>query len=50
MKHWKELSDEEKFLAARLPLSAEFTKRDRETHLFCPRCWNEIVDETVENC
>ncbi len=50
MKTWAELTAEEKFLAERLPLSAEFTKRERETHLFCPRCWNEIADKTAENC
>ncbi len=50
MKLWKELTDEEKFLAERLPLSATFTKRERETHLFCPRCWNETVAKTPENC
>jgi len=50
MKLWEELTDEEKFLALRLPLSATFTKRERETHLFCPRCWHEEAEKTIENC
>ncbi len=48
MKAWTDLNGEEKFLAERLPLSAEFTKRERETHLFCPRCWLEIVDDSPQ--
>lgn len=50
MKSWQELSGEEKFLAERLPLSAEYTKRERETHLFCPRCWFEDVEKKIEQC
>ncbi|MCY7348317.1 MAG: hypothetical protein LH614_19150 [Pyrinomonadaceae bacterium] len=48
MKSWKELKDDEKFLAERLPLSANYTKREREKHLFCPRCQWEIVDRLPE--
>jgi hypothetical protein len=33
-----------------LPMSATFTRRERETHLFCPRCWFEQADKTIENC
>jgi len=50
LKKWNDLTDEEKFLAERLPLSATFTKQERKTHLFCPRCWNEITEKTAENC
>jgi len=50
MKRWEELTGEEKFLAERLPLSATFTRRERETHLFCPRCWHEETNETDEIC
>ena len=48
MKHWKELIGEEKFLVERLPLSALYTKKEREKHLFCPRCWNEIIDDAPQ--
>ncbi len=50
MKLWEELTDEEKFLAERLQLSTTFTKRERETHLFCPRCWQEETEKTIEDC
>ena len=50
MKQWTELNGDEKFLVERLPLSATFTERERETHLFCPRCWSETAAETLENC
>jgi len=41
MKAWNELSDDERFLAERLPDSSEFTEAERRRHLFCPRCWLE---------
>jgi ribosomal protein L37E len=50
MKEWENLTDEEKMLAERLPMSAEFARRERETHLFCPRCWHEEAEKIVENC
>jgi hypothetical protein len=50
MKHWNELTDEEKFLAERLPLSAEYTRREREKHLFCPRCQHEETAPTAIDC
>ena len=50
MKRWTELNAEEKILAERLPLSAEYTRRERETHLFCPRCWFEQTDKLVQIC
>ena len=48
MKSWRELNTEEKFLAERLPMSAEYTQCERENHLFCPRCWNEIAEKKSE--
>ena len=43
---WKDLSDDEKFLAERLPASAEYTPAERKKHRFCTRCWNEeAMDE-----
>ncbi|MDQ3061598.1 MAG: hypothetical protein M3R14_01885 [Acidobacteriota bacterium] len=50
MKLWEELTDEEKFLVERLPLSASFTRQERKTHLFCLRCWHEEAEKTIENC
>jgi len=50
MKVWEKLTDEEKFLAERLPMSATFTRREREKHLFCPRCWQEIVSDEIADC
>ena len=45
MKAWEELSDEEQFLASRLPLSAEFSLDERKKHRFCTRCWYESLDD-----
>ena len=50
LKAWKELNTDEKILAERLPLSAEYTRRERETHRFCPRCWFEQADKSAKNC
>jgi hypothetical protein len=50
LKAWSELTPDEKILAERLPMSATFTRRERETHRFCPRCWFEQTDKTAENC
>lgn len=49
MKTWKELSDEQKFLAERLPGSAEFSLEQRKKHRFCERCWFEDVQFKTEN-
>jgi len=43
MKSWEELSGEQKFLAERLPGSAEFSLEQRKKHRFCERCWFEDV-------
>jgi len=48
LKTWKELTDEERFLAERLPMSAEFFIEERQRHLFCPNCWLEIVDDSSD--
>lgn len=50
MKLWEELTDEEKFLAERLPMSAAFTRREREKHLYCPRCWQEVIPRETTDC
>lgn len=41
MKSWDDLSDDQKFLAERLPASAEFTREKRKKHRFCERCFYE---------
>lgn len=50
MKRWGELSDEQKFLVEKLPLSANFSLEERKKHLFCPVCWNEVEDKKDEFC
>lgn len=49
MKTWEELSGEQKFLAERLPSSAEFSVEQRKKHRFCERCWFEDVRLKTEN-
>ena len=41
LKNWSELTSDEKFIAERLPASAECSPEERRQHLFCPRCWFE---------
>ena len=41
MKSWIELTDEEKFLVERLPMSAEYPLKERKKHRFCMNCWFE---------
>jgi len=41
MKSWADLTGEQKFLAEKLPASAEFTAEERKKHRFCTRCWFE---------
>lgn len=43
LKSWDELTDEQKMLAERLPMSAEYTPKERKKHRFCTRCWFEEV-------
>lgn len=50
MKSWDELTGDEKFIAERLPKSAEYTLEERKKHLFCPRCQNEESTPTAANC
>lgn len=49
MKRWDELSDEQKFLVERLPLSADFSPEERKKHRFCERCWFEESISESEN-
>jgi Zn-finger nucleic acid-binding protein len=41
LKDWKDLTSDEKFVVERLPMSAEFSKKERQHHLFCTNCWYE---------
>ena len=42
LRSWRELTDEERELARRLPLSADYSDEERAArHLFCTRCWHE---------
>ena len=43
LKGWDELTDDERFLAERLPASAEYSAAERKKHRFCTRCWFESV-------
>lgn len=47
MRTWRELTDEQKFLAERFPASAKFTLEKRKTHRFCVRCWFEDTADPV---
>jgi hypothetical protein len=42
LKHWADLSDEEREVVKRLPASAGYTLDERQaTHRWCTRCWYE---------
>ncbi len=44
MLEWRDLSEDERMLAERLPTSAEFTIAERKKHRFCTRCWFEFTE------
>ncbi len=48
MKTWEELTDEQKFLAEKLPSSAEFSLKQRKKHRICERCWFEETEPQTE--
>lgn len=42
---WRELTDEQREVARRLALSAQYSDEERAAlHLFCTRCWHEETD------
>lgn len=43
LKNWEELTADEKFVAERLPMSAEFSAEDRKQHFFCTNCLFETT-------
>jgi len=47
MKSWPELTADEKLLADKLPLSAEYCLEKRKKHRFCTRCWFEQVEKDL---
>lgn len=49
LKAWQELNEDEKILAEKMPLSAEFNEDERKRHLFCVRCWFEETNPKIEN-
>ena len=45
MKSWSELTDEEREVVKRLPLSASYPLEERQaSHRWCTRCWYEAVN------
>ncbi len=50
LKNWQDLTDEQKFLVERLPMSAQYTLEQRRKNLFCPRCWFEQIPNFNEIC
>jgi hypothetical protein len=47
LKDWKELSADEKFVAERMPMSAEYSAKERQQHLFCTNCWHETKSSST---
>lgn len=50
MKSWPELTDEEREVVKRLPLSASYSLEERKaTHRWCTRCWYESTERRETN-
>lgn len=48
MKSWAELTEEEREMVKRLPLSASYSLEERQaTHRWCTRCWYEATASDV---
>lgn len=45
MKSWDELTEDQKFLIEKTPLSADFTLEERKKHRFCERCLFETPEK-----
>lgn len=45
MKSWDELTEDQKFLIEKMPLSADFTPEERKKHRFCERCLFERIEK-----
>jgi hypothetical protein len=49
MKSWYELSDEEREIVKRLPLSTSYPLDERKaTHRWCTRCWYEATETSTQ--
>ena len=48
MKEWADLTAEQKLLAERLPMSAEYRIKERKKHRFCTLCWYEETAPPVD--
>jgi ribosomal protein S27AE len=49
IKGWDALTEDQRFLAERLPMSADYTPEERKKHRYCTRCWFETADEESKN-
>ena len=50
LRGWRELTEEEREVAKRLPASADYTANEREaTHRWCTQCWFEDGGGTAKN-
>ena len=50
LKSWSELTDEEREVVKRLPLSAGYPLEERQLkHRWCTRCWNEVVGQDLQD-
>ena len=48
MKSWSELTDEEREMVKRLPLSASYSLEERQaSHRWCTRCWYEATETST---
>jgi hypothetical protein len=49
MKSWSELTDEQREVVKRLPLSASYSLEERQaSHRWCTRCWYEATDKPTQ--
>jgi ribosomal protein S27AE len=50
MKNWHDLTEDQKFLVEKLPMSASLSLEQRKKNLFCVRCWHEQIPNFNEYC
>lgn len=46
-KEWKELDEEQKMLAEKMPANTAFSAEERKRHRFCERCLYEFRDDSM---
>jgi hypothetical protein len=49
LKPWAELTDEEREVVKRLPGAVEYSAAERQTHLWCTKCWFESTGATEQH-